>query len=86
MELYCSGTENQVCIQNFFKNFDRSSKTRFPYVPAPVFIVLDKSDTFGNILSQELSAFLFGLLAVESESKYNSDVLVLCSTKVKLFE
>ena len=86
MEFNSTGTNDKISIENFLKDLNRSTTAGYPYPPAPGSVVLDATDFFVNIFPDQLLRFLFSLLAVKPESKYNGNVLIFCPAEVKLFE
>ena len=76
MELNGAGPDNQVRVQDLFKNFDRGAKAGFPYIPAALPVVLDAAEVFENFIPYKLPALFFGLFPVQAQGKNDSDILI----------
>src|SRR5665647_2695058 len=86
VKFQCSCAYDQVGVKYFFKDLNRCSETRFSKKPAPFPVMLNAPYAFEDFFPYKPSAFFFSLQAVKPKSKHNSNILILCPTKIKLFK
>ena len=86
MEFDASCPYNNICIQNIFKYFYGGPARGHTNTSASAGIVLNASDIFVDLLTDQFFGFFFSLVAVEPKGKDNSYILILCASQTKFFK